>query len=211
MALINEKRKEVQVKIVYYGPGRGGKTTNIEYIYSKLKTQAKSKIISLKTHVDRTLFFDFLPIDVGKIMGHDIRIQLYTVPGQLKYAATRRLVLQGVDGIVFVADSLRMMRKKNMISLKNLQADLLTYNHNIFKVPLVFQYNKVDLAMEGIPLTPSDILEQDLNSKLKVPSLEASARTGFNVLKTMMQIIMLTLPSIQQNFKSGVPIEQRTS
>ena len=201
MAFINEKKKEVQVKIVYYGPGRCGKTTNLEYVFSKLNSQAKSKMVSLKTDGDRTLFFDFLPIDVGKIMGYDIRIQLYTVPGQIKYSSTRRLVLQGVDGVVFVADSMAVRRKQNLISLKNLQDDLLTYKKSIFRIPLLLQYNKVDLAEEGIPIIPVAILERDLNSKLKAPSLQASALKGTNVLKTMMKIIALALPSIEKNLQ----------
>jgi mutual gliding-motility protein MglA len=201
MAFINEKKKEVQVKIVYYGPGRGGKTTNLEYVFSKLNSQAKSKMVSLKTDGDRTLFFDFLPIDVGKILGYDIRIQLYTVPGQIKYSSTRRLVLQGVDGVVFVADSMSVRRKQNLISLKNLQDDLLTYKKSIFRIPLVLQYNKVDLAEEGIPIIPAEVLEKELNSKLKAPSLRASALKGTNVLKTMMKIIALALPSIEKNLQ----------
>jgi len=201
MAFINEKKREVQVKIVYYGPGRGGKTTNLEYIFSKLNPQVRSKMVSLKTDGDRTLFFDFLPIDVGKIMGYDIRIQLYTVPGQIKYSSTRRLVLQGVDGVVFVADSMAVRRKQNLFSLKNLQDDLLTYRKSIFRIPLLLQYNKADLAEEGIPVMPFAILEKDLNSKLKAPSLHASALKGTNVLKTMMKIIALALPSIEKNLQ----------
>ncbi|MFH0730359.1 MAG: GTPase domain-containing protein [Pseudomonadota bacterium] len=201
MAFINEKKKEVQVKIVYYGPGRGGKTTNLEYVFSKLNAQAKSKMVSLKTDGDRTLFFDFLPIDVGKIMGYDIRIQLYTVPGQIKYSSTRRLVLQGVDGVVFVADSMAVRRKQNLMSLKNLQDDLLSYKKSIFRIPLVLQYNKVDLAEEGIPVIPVEILERELNSKLKAPSLQASALKGTNVLKTMMKIVAIALPSIEKNLQ----------
>jgi hypothetical protein len=201
MAFINEKKREVQVKIVYYGPGRGGKTTNLEYIFSKLNPQARSKMVSLKTDGDRTLFFDFLPIDVGKIMGYDIRIQLYTVPGQIKYSSTRRLVLQGVDGVVFVADSMAVRRKQNLMSLKNLQDDLLTYKKSIFRIPLLLQYNKVDLAEEGIPVMPVAMLEKDLNLKLKAPSLQASALKGTNVVKTMMKIIALALPSIEKNLQ----------
>ena len=201
MAFINEKKKEVQVKIVYYGPGRGGKTTNLEYVFSKLNSQAKSKMVSLKTDGDRTLFFDFLPIDVGKIMGYDVRIQLYTVPGQIKYSSTRRLVLQGVDGIVFVADCMAVRRKQNLLSLKNLQDDLLSYKKSIFRIPLVLQYNKVDLAEEGIPIIPAEVLERDLNAKLKAPSLRASALKGTNVVQTMMKIIALAIPSIEKNFQ----------
>ena len=116
MAFINPKTKEVQIKIVYYGPGRGGKTTNLEYINNKFRHRITSDMVSLKTHGDRTLFFDFLPFDIGKIQGYDARIQLYTVPGQVKYNETRKLVLKGVDGIVFVADVQPEQRQKNIDS-----------------------------------------------------------------------------------------------
>ena len=198
MAFINPKRKEIQIKIVYYGPGRGGKTTNLEYIYSKYNVRIKTEMVSLKTHGDRTLFFDFLPFEVGKIMGYDIKIQLYTVPGQVKYDSTRRLVLRGVDGVVFVADSMKVMRKKNLMALKNLQTHLAGYQKSIFKIPLVLQYNKVDLSDQGIPLLSFEAMQKDLNSQLKAPAIPASALTGYNVVKTMKKIIMLTMPAIQK-------------
>ena len=134
MAIINLKKREVQAKIVYYGPGRGGKTTNLEYLYKKFKDRIKTEMVTIKTHGDRTLFFDFLPIEIGKIKGFDIRIQLYTVPGQVKYDATRRLVLRGADGIVFVADSLAVRRKENLLSLKNLADNLASYKKSIFDI-----------------------------------------------------------------------------
>ena len=124
MAFVNLKNKEIQVKIVYYGPGRGGKTTNLEYIYKKFHSRINTEMVTVKTHGDRTLFFDFLPFDIGVINGYDVKIQLYTVPGQVKYNATRRLVLRGVDGIVFVADAMAVRREKNLLSLKNLQENL---------------------------------------------------------------------------------------
>ncbi|RLC18465.1 MAG: gliding motility protein [Deltaproteobacteria bacterium] len=201
MAFVNMKSKEVQAKIVYYGPGRGGKTTNLEFIYSKFRERIKSDMVSIKTHGDRTLFFDFLPFDIGKIMGYDVKIQLYTVPGQVKYDATRRLVLKGVDGMVFVADSQVEQRKKNVLSLKNLQENLAMYKKSIFKVPLVLQYNKRDLKKEGIPLLPTETLEKDLNSQLKVPSFAASAVSGENVVPTMKKIISLTMASLQNVLK----------
>jgi GTPase SAR1 family protein len=120
LALINPKKKEVQVKIVYYGPGRGGKTTNLEYINNKFRKRIQNEMVTIKTYGDRTLFFDFLPLDIGTIAGHNIKIQFYTVPGQVKYNATRKLVLRGVDGIVFVADSMALRREMNIRSLKNL-------------------------------------------------------------------------------------------
>lgn len=199
MAFVNMKNKEVQAKIVYYGPGRGGKTTNLEYIYSKFRERIKSDMVSIKTHGDRTLFFDFLPFDIGKIMGYDVKVQLYTVPGQVKYDATRRLVLKGVDGIVFVADSQVDRRKQNILSLKNLQENLATYKKSIFKVPLVLQYNKRDL--KEVPLLPVEVMNKDLNSQLKVPSFEGSALSGYNVVTTLKKIISLTMASLQNVLK----------
>lgn len=197
MALINPKKKEVQVKIVYYGPGRGGKTTNLEYIYSKFQDRMTTKLLTVKTYGDRTLFFDFLPVDIGMIRGYSLKMQLYTVPGQVKYKATRRLVLRGVDGIVFVADSMTLREKMNILALKDLQANLASFGKNIFSIPLVFQYNKRDLAKEGIPLLPVEKLDKNLNRQLKVPALEASALSGVNVVETMKQIISLTVTSLE--------------
>jgi len=201
MAFINPKKKEVQVKIVYYGPGRGGKTTNLEFIYKKFSTRVKTEMVTIKTHGDRTLFFDFLPFDIGKVNGYDIKIQLYTVPGQVKYNATRRLVLRGVDGIVFVADSMMVRREKNILSIKNLQEDLANYKKSIFKIPLVLQYNKVDLSEQGIPLTSVETLQKDLNSQLKTSAFEASALKGTNVVTTMKKIISMTIATIIKELK----------
>ena len=198
MALINVKTREVQIKIVYYGPGRGGKTTNLEYINKTYRKQIKTEMVSLKTQDDRTLFFDFLPFDVGQIKGFDVTIQLYTVPGQVKYNATRRLVLRGVDGVVFVADVQKRMRKKNIDSLNQLYENLETYNLDLFKVPLVMQYNKIDLKKTDIPVLPSMVLQKDLNSLLRAPAFEASALKGGNVIPTLKKIISMTLASIQE-------------
>ena len=176
MAFVNPKKKEVQVKIVYYGPGRGGKTTNLEFIYQKFNNRIKTEMVTIKTHGDRTLFFDFLPFDIGKVNGYDVKIQLYTVPGQVKYNATRRLVLRGVDGIVFVADAMAVRREKNILSLKNLQENLANYKKSVFKVPIVLQYNKVDLAEQGIPLLQVETLNKDLNSRLKTASFVNTRR-----------------------------------
>ncbi len=201
MAFINVKRKEVQVKIVYYGPGRGGKTTNLEYIYNKFNDRIQTEMVAIKTHGDRTLFFDFMPFDMGQIKGYDVKIQLYTVPGQVKYDATRRLVLRGVDGIVFVADSLAVRREKNIHSLKNLQDNLATYSKSIHKIPLVMQYNKRDLSKQGIPVLSQDTLEKDLNSRLKAPSFLASALEGKNVAATMKKIIVMVMVSLQKELQ----------
>ncbi|MBA7685729.1 Mutual gliding-motility protein MglA [subsurface metagenome] len=201
MAFVNLKKKEVQAKIVYYGPGRGGKTTNLEYIYNKFRSRIKTEMVTIKTHGDRTLFFDFLPFNVGKIREYDVKIQLYTVPGQVKYDATRRLVLRGVDGIVFVADSMAVRREKNILSLRNLQKNLATFRKSIFKIPIVLQYNKKDLEEQGIPLLPLQTLEKDLNSQLKAPSFEASALMGMNVVPTMKKIISMTMASLLMELK----------
>ncbi len=198
MSFINLKEKIIQVKIVYYGPGRCGKTTNLEYINRTYKKQILSDMVSLKTHGDRTLFFDFLPFEMGMIKGYDIRIQLYTVPGQIKYNATRKLVLRGVDGIVFVADAMEKQREKNIRSLNQLHDNLQIYKESIFNVPLVLQYNKIDLQERGIPLLSTETLQQDLNSKLQAPWFEASAIAGYNVAATLKKIISLSVVSIQK-------------
>lgn len=198
MSFINLREKIVQIKIVYYGPGRGGKTTNLEFINRKFSKQIQSEMVSLKTHGDRTLFFDFLPFDMGKIKGYEMKIQLYTVPGQVKYNATRKLVLKGVDGLVFVADAQEQMREKNIRSLNQLHENLLSYKESIFKIPLVLQYNKVDLREQGIPISPTSVLNKDMNSKLKVPVYEASALTGYNIPETLKKIISSTVVSIQK-------------
>ena len=197
MALINIKNREIQIKIVYYGPGRGGKTTNLEYINKKYRKQIKTEMVSLKTQDDRTLFFDFLPFDVGQIKGFDVTIQLYTVPGQVKYNATRKLVLRGVDGVVFVADVQKEQRKKNIDSLNQLYENLQTYNLNLFKIPFVMQYNKIDLRNSKIPILDTKTMQKDLNSLIKAPALEASALKGGNVILTLKKIISMTLASIQ--------------
>jgi len=198
LSFINLREKVVQVKIVYYGPGRCGKTTNLEFINRTYRKQIQSEMVSLKTHGDRTLFFDFLPFDMGKIKGYDIKIQLYTVPGQVKYNATRKLVLRGVDGIVFVADAMEKQREKNIRSLNQLHENLQSYKESIFKIPLVMQYNKFDLKEHGVPVLPLSVLEKDLNSRLQVPYMKASAITGYNVAATLKKIISSTVISIQK-------------
>ncbi len=195
MGFVNVKNKEVQVKIVYYGTGRGGKTTNLEFVNQNFQERIKSKMVSLKTHGDRTLFFDFLPFDMGKIKGYDVKIQLYTVPGQVKYNATRRIVLKGVDGIVFVADAQKEQREKNIQSLNQLFENLASYDLDLYKIPFVMQYNKMD--MDKDILLPVEVLQQDLNSRLKVPAFMASAINGGNVVVTLKKIISLTMVSVQ--------------
>ncbi len=185
MASINFKKKEIECKIVYYGPGRSGKTTNLEYIFKSYKNYVSGEMISIKTEGDRTLFFDFLPMGIGKIKGFNVRLQLYTVPGQVQYKSTRKLVLKQVDGIVFVADSVNVRRGKNILSLQDMQANLKEYGISIYKIPLVLQYNKRDLGDQGIPLMTVEQMEKELNSQLRVPSFPASAMIGTGVGKTL--------------------------
>jgi hypothetical protein len=201
MAIFNLKKREIECKVVYYGPGRGGKTTNLEYIFQTFRKQVTGEMVSINTEGDRTLFFDFLPMGLGKIKGCDIKVQLYTVPGQVQYSSTRKLVLRGVDGLVFVADSLEVRREKNMISLKDLQKNLRDYGLNIFKVPLVMQFNKRDLADAGIPLMSIDEMNKDLNRQLKVPTFPGSAVKGVGVGETLRECLKRTLMSLQKELK----------
>jgi signal recognition particle receptor subunit beta len=201
MAIFNFKKKEIECKIVYYGPGRCGKTTNLEYIYKTYKKQVAGEMVSVDTQGDRTLFFDFLPMGLGKIKGCEVRVQLYTVPGQVQYSSTRKLVLRGVDGVVFVADSLQVRREKNMLSLKDLHQNLKEYGSSIFKIPLVMQHNKRDLAKQGLPLMSIEQMDRDLNRQLKVPSFSASAITGHGVGDTLKECLKLTLKAFKKEFK----------
>jgi signal recognition particle receptor subunit beta len=197
MAIINLKKREVECKIVYYGPGRCGKTTNLEYVFRNSRRFMTDEMVSIKTKGDLTIFFDFVPMDAGKIKGCDVRFQLYTVPGQVKYNSTRKLVLKGVDGLVFVADSLQIRHEKNLLSLKNLAENLKGYGLNIMTIPLVMQWNKRDLAKEGLPLMPIEEMERAYNRQLKAPSFAASAMTGQGVNDTLKACLIRTLKSIR--------------
>lgn len=200
MAVINIRKSEVQVKIVYVGPGRGGKTTNLDFIFANIRHRIQSDMVSIKTHGDRTLFFDFLPFELGQIQGYKIKTQLYTVPGQVKYNATRKLVLKGVDGIVFVADSMEVMREKNITALENLKENLAFYDIDLYdNFPVVLQYNKRDLADDGIALLDIETMQKDLNSDLNAPYFEASAIKGDNVIATAKKAISLTIVSLQDH------------
>ena len=203
MAIVNLKKREIECKIVYYGPGRCGKTTNLEYIFKAYKKQITGEMVSINTDGDRTLFFDFLPMELGKLKGCDVRVHLYTVPGQVQYTSTRKLVLRGVDGVVFVADSLEVRREKNMLSLKDLHQNLKEYGLSILKIPLVMQYNKRDLAKEGIPLMAVEQMHKELNRQLKVPSFPASAVTGESVGKTLQACLKLTIQSLKKELNWG--------
>ena len=198
MALINLKKKEVECKIVYYGPGRCGKTTNLEYVFKNSRKLMSNEMVSIKTKGDMTIFFDFVPMEAGRIKGLDVRIQLYTVPGQVKYNSTRKLVLKGVDGVVFVADSLKIRHERNMLSLKNLAENLKSYGLNIMTMPLVLQYNKRDLAKEGLPLLSIKEMERIYNRQLKAPSFAASAVNGQGVNNTLKTCLVKTLQSLRE-------------
>ncbi len=200
MALIDLSKKEIHCKIVYYGPGRCGKTTNLIYIYNAMGSAARGKMLTIETKGDRTLFFDLLPLNIGKVGGFDIRIQLYTVPGQAIYEATRKLVLKGVDGLVFVADSLRVRRQRNIESMEDLKRNLREYNLTIHDLPLVLQYNKRDLVQTSIPILTIEELESDLNRDLRVKSFPASATKGQGVFETLKEISKLTVKHVARKY-----------
>ncbi len=193
MAIINQANKEIQVKIVYYGPAQCGKTTNLEKVHSDVETanpEDKGKMVSLATSSDRTLFFDFLPIEAMSIKGYKTKFQLYTVPGQVIYNTTRQLVLRGVDGIVFVADSQYDKMEENVESLQNLQDNLKTLRMDIKDIPYVLQYNKRDLPN----IAPTDYMEFLLNNKdVRVPSFEAAAFKSEGVFETLNMITKMLL------------------
>jgi len=191
MSLINYASREINCKIVYYGPGLGGKTTNIKYIYSKIAPGIRGKLISLATELDRTLFFDFLPVDVGQIKGFKTRFHLYTVPGQVYYNASRKLILKGVDGIIFVADSQIERFDDNIDSIENMKENLAGLGLDVLNLPMVIQYNKRDLPN----ITPLDRLETVLNPR-KLSSFEAVATQGigvFDTLKACSKLVIRTL------------------
>ncbi len=182
MTRINYATREVSCKIVYYGPGRSGKTTNLQYIYDRVPADQKGSIVSLATQADRTLFFDFLPVDLGAIAGFTTRLQLYTVPGQIYYQTTRKLVLQGADGVVFVADSQGRQLEENIESLQDLHANLAEQGIDPRTVPLVLQYNKQDLPRDLVLDVAA--LDDALNFR-SVPSLPANALQGAGVFDTL--------------------------
>jgi len=185
MSLVNFTTREITCKIVYYGPGRSGKTTNLQYIYGRVPDDRRGRMVSLATQTDRTLFFDFLPIELGSISGFTTRFQLYTVPGQVYYNATRKLVLQGADGVVFVADSQVRQLDENVESLQNLQANLLEQGIDVRTIPVVIQYNKQDLPSDLI-LSPEE-LDDQLNFRM-VPAFGAAAVSGKGVFETLRAI-----------------------
>lgn len=200
MVFFNYSIMQMSAKVVYYGPGLCGKTTNLQYIFEHTADQSRGEMVSLATETDRTLFFDLLPLDVGTIAGFSTRIQLYTVPGQVFYNTTRKLVLKGVDGIVFVADSQRPMLQANIDSFKNLEENLAEIGLTLEKVPLVLQYNKRDLPN----ICSSEELDQALNTH-NWASVESSALTGMGVFETLKTISKLTLISLKKRLTRGRP------
>ena len=193
MSLVNYATREITCKIVYYGPGRSGKTTNLHYIYSQVPEDRKGKMVSLATQTDRTLFFDFLPLDLGQISGFTTKFQLYTVPAQVYYQTTRKLVLQGADGIVFVADSQARQLQENIESMQDLHANLAEQGMDAQQVPLLIQYNKQDLPSDLILSVPE--LEDALNF-WNVPNHAADALHGHGVFETLRGISELVLKKL---------------
>jgi hypothetical protein len=202
MVLINKAINEITVKLVYYGPGLCGKTTNLEKIYGNPKLENKGKMISMATETDRTLFFDFMPMELGTIAGQKVRVQLYTVPGQVFYDATRKLVLRGADGVVFVADSQPSMRESNLDSLENLKTNLRLNRLDPDKVALVFQYNKRDLpGVESV---------DDMSAYLEpgpAPVIEAAAINGVGVTATLRAAVARILDNVKNNVDTSLPGE----
>jgi mutual gliding-motility protein MglA len=198
MVFFNYSRMQMAAKIVYYGPGLCGKTTNLHWIYGHTQTDSRGEMVSLETETDRTLFFDLLPIDVGNIAGFDTRLQLYTVPGQVFYNTTRKLVLKGVDGVVFVADSQRPMLQANLDSFRNLEENLGDMGLSLDSLPVVLQYNKRDLA----DVLSVEELNRSINRK-SWPWFEAAAVQGKGVFETLKGISKLTLVSLKTRLSKG--------
>ncbi len=193
MSFINYMAREINCKIVYYGPGLCGKTTNLQYIYERTNPEAKGKMISLATETDRTLFFDFLPLALGEIRGFKTRFHLYTVPGQVFYDASRKLILKGVDGVVFVADSQIARLEANQESLENLRTNLAEQGYSLDKIPFVIQYNKRDMPEIGTV----EELRALLNPQ-NTPDFEGIARTGVGVFDTLKAVAKLVLTELRK-------------
>src|SRR5664280_1500353 len=193
MSFINYASREINCKIVYYGPGLGGKTTNLQYVYERTNPQNKGQLISLATETDRTLFFDFLPLDLGSVRGFRTRFHLYTVPGQVFYDASRKLILKGVDGVIFVADSQLERLEANQESVDNLRTNLAEQGYSLEKIPYVVQYNKRDL--------PNVVTVEELRpliNPMAVPDYEAVARTGIGVFDTLKSVSKLVLSELRR-------------
>jgi mutual gliding-motility protein MglA len=206
MALFNYATKEITIKIVYYGPGLSGKTTNLQYLHSRFDPLKRGKLLSLATEADRTLFFDFLPVEIGKISDFSIRFQLYTVPGQVRYNATRKLVLKGADAIVFVADSQRAMHEQNIESLKNMRDNLLANNINPDEIPVLLQFNKRDLS----DTLSIDELNRDLNENGRYDYRESVAVQGTGVEDSFQHITRLVIRNSTQKHKIKIQAPEKT-
>ena len=193
MSFINYASREINCKIVYYGPGLCGKTTNLQFVYQKTAPEAKGKMISLATETERTLFFDFLPLSLGEIRGFKTRFHLYTVPGQVFYDASRKLILKGVDGVVFVADSQEERIDANIESLENLRINLKEQGYDLDKLPYIIQYNKRDLP----DVMSVEELRRELNTT-NVPEFEACATTGEGVFETLKAVAKLILVDLKR-------------
>ncbi len=193
MAEFDRERNRLTLKLVYYGPAQSGKTTNLSCLHESISPELKGDMMVLETKGDRTLFFDLLPLNLGKISGFDIRIQLYTVPGQVMYEATRKLVLKGVDGLVFVADPLKVRQERNIESLEDLRRNVAEHGLDLKEMPLVLQYNKRDLCDTPVPTLTVEELEQDLNQEYKVPWFECTATKGPGVFETLKEISKRTV------------------
>jgi mutual gliding-motility protein MglA len=191
MSMINYASREINCKIVYYGTGLGGKTTNLEHVYSKVNPESRGKMISLATETDRTLFFDFLPVDLGSIRGFKTRFHLYTVPGQVYYNASRKLILKGVDGIIFVADSQAQRAEANIESMHNLFENLESYGYDLETIPFAIQYNKRDLDN----ILPVETLREQLNPA-GVPDFEGVAIEGVGVFETLRAVSKLVVKTL---------------
>jgi signal recognition particle receptor subunit beta len=193
MPFVNFATKEINCKIVYYGPGLSGKTTNIKWIYDHIKPENKGEMITLATETERTLFFDFVPIEVSNVKGFKVRFHLYTTPGQIIYQASRKLILKGVDGVVFVADSQEERHDANLDTLDDMIENLKEYEIDIEDLPLVFQYNKRDLPN----ILPVEVLRRDLN-RWNRPDFEAVASKGIGVLETFKEITKQVLRKLKK-------------
>jgi len=191
MSMINYASREINCKVVYYGSGLGGKTTNLEYVYSRVNPDSKGKMVSLATETERTLFFDFLPIDLGEIRGFRTRFHLYTVPGQVYYNASRRLILKGVDGLIFVADSQRSRLEANIEAMHNLYENMESYGYDVETIPFAIQYNKRDLP----DIMPVEELRSVLNP-MGVPDFEAVAIEGEGVFQTLSAVAKTVVQSL---------------
>jgi mutual gliding-motility protein MglA len=193
MSFINYMAREINCKIVYYGPGLCGKTTNLQYIYERTNPEAKGKMISLATETERTLFFDFLPLSLGEIRGFKTRFHLYTVPGQVFYDASRKLILKGVDGVIFVADSQLERLEANQESVDNLRTNLAEQGYSLEKIPYVVQYNKRDLPN----VVPVEELRELINP-MRVPEFESVARSGPGVFDTLKAVSKAVLTELRR-------------